>query len=104
MRANIIYYGTDSQPKAIEELKDKVKSSAKLETTEYKEVETKGETRKSWRSALANFYTNTIDLQSTVRREHNVYPTETTSSILQFCENAEATNAGQGGWCERRMN
>ena len=48
--ANIVYYGTDSQLKAIEELKDKVKSGAKLETAQYKEIETTGEIRKSWRS------------------------------------------------------
>ena len=66
LRANIVYYGTDSQLKAIEELKDKVKSSAKLETTKYKEIETKGEIRKSWRSAQANFYTDAIDLESTI--------------------------------------
>ena len=58
LRANIVYYGTDSQLKAIEELKDKVKSSAKLETTEYKEIETKREIRKSWRSAQANVSTD----------------------------------------------
>jgi len=39
--------------KAIEELKDKAKSGAKLETTQYKKIETEGEIRKELAGAIA---------------------------------------------------
>jgi hypothetical protein len=42
-----------SQLKAIEELKDKARGGAKLETTQYKKIETEGEIRKELAVAIA---------------------------------------------------
>lgn len=47
------YRGTNLQLKAIEELKEKAKSGAKLETTQYKKIETEGEIRKELAAAVA---------------------------------------------------
>ena len=44
---------TDTQLKAIEELKDKAKTGAKLETTQYKKIETEVEIRKELAAAIA---------------------------------------------------
>jgi uncharacterized protein with WD repeat len=43
---------TNSQLKAIEELKDKAKSGAKLETTQHKKIETEGEIRRELAAAI----------------------------------------------------
>lgn len=47
------YRSTDLQLKAIEELKEKAKSGAKLETTQYKKIETEGEIRRELAAAVA---------------------------------------------------
>jgi len=51
--ANIVHYATHVQLKAIEELKDKAKSGTKLETTQYKKIETEAEIRRELAGAIA---------------------------------------------------